>query len=200
MGIAQKVSREFADGVRSRGQSYFAKGRVAISSAKAGEIVVAKVKGTEPYKVKLRVRGGRLHASCTCPYFGPEGEPCKHLWATILAADAKGLLQAAPVRPLRLVPDVRYHVQQQQQQALDEGLPPPPALPPQGNGGTFPPRISSRARGRRSGRTRIRRPISRRIRTPIGPLSRRIRTRTGPLNTASIRIARLARPRPRPRE
>src|SRR6478752_10770649 len=120
MGIAQKIAREFADGVRARGQSYFAKGRVQIASAKAGEVVVARVRGTETYKVKLRVRGGRLHASCTCLYFGPEGDPCKHLWATILAADARGLLQAAaaPMRPLKLVPDVRYHLQQQQQQAL----------------------------------------------------------------------------------
>jgi superfamily II DNA or RNA helicase len=105
--IAQKVSRDFADGVRARGQSYFAKGRVTVTSAKAGQIVVAKVRGTESYKVRLRVRGSKLHASCTCLYFGPEGEPCKHIWATILAADARQLLQAAPVRPLRLVPDVR---------------------------------------------------------------------------------------------
>src|SRR3954465_9066330 len=137
MGIAQKVSREFADGVRARGQSYFAKGRVAISSAKAGEVVVARVRGTETYKVKLRLRGGRLNASCTCLYFGPEGEPCKHLWATILAADAKGLLPAPPVRPLRLVSDVRYHVQQQQQQqqipdATPTSEPDAEAGPPQG--------------------------------------------------------------------
>ena len=123
MGIAQKVSRDFAEGVKSRGQSYFDKGRVAITSAKAGEIVVAKVRGTEPYRVKLRVRGGRLHASCTCLYFGPEGEACKHLWATILAADARGLLQAAPVRPLKLVPDVRYHLQQTQQGPAVDGPP-----------------------------------------------------------------------------
>src|SRR4051794_17684910 len=59
MGIAQKVAREFAEGVRARGQSYFAKGRVVVTSAKAGEIVVAKVRGTESYRVKLRLRGGR---------------------------------------------------------------------------------------------------------------------------------------------
>src|SRR3712207_7013975 len=52
--------------VRDRGRSYFDRGRVQITSAKAGEIAVAKVRGTEPYRVKLRVRGGRLHASCTC--------------------------------------------------------------------------------------------------------------------------------------
>ena len=109
MGIAQKVAREFADGVRARGQMYFVKGKVAVTSAKPGEIVVSRVAGTEAYRVKLRVRQGRLHASCTCPFFGPQGEPCKHIWATILAADDQALLGAAPVRPLRLVPDVRYH-------------------------------------------------------------------------------------------
>ena len=111
MGIAQKVAREFADGVRARGQMYFVKGKVAVTSAKPGEIVVSRVAGTEAYRVKLRIRQGRLHASCTCPFFGPQGEPCKHIWATILAADDQALLGAAPVRPLRLVPDVRYHLQ-----------------------------------------------------------------------------------------
>ena len=149
MGIAQKVAREFADGVRSRGQSYFAKGRVAITSAKAGEIVAAKVRGTETYKVKLRLRGNRLSASCTCPYFGPDGEPCKHLWATILATDARAILVTPPDRPLKLLVDVRYHIQllQAQQQAEAEaqaqGQTPgsasaPVSTPPPENGRPYP--------------------------------------------------------------
>ncbi len=36
MGIAQKVSRDFSDAVRSRGQSYFAKGRVVVTAAVGG--------------------------------------------------------------------------------------------------------------------------------------------------------------------
>ncbi|HWE35162.1 MAG TPA: SNF2-related protein [Isosphaeraceae bacterium] len=107
MGIAQKVARDFADGVRSRGQSYFAKGRVSLLRALPGE-VVAKVRGTAAYKVRLRLRGTRLLASCTCPYFAPLGSPCKHLWATVLAADARGLLASPPVRPLDLVPIVPH--------------------------------------------------------------------------------------------
>src|SRR5947199_8366582 len=103
MGIAQKVARDFADGVRSRGQSYFAKGRVSILRAAPGE-VAAKVRGTTAYKVRLKLRGVRLLASCTCPYFSPTGVPCKHLWATVLAADARGLLPSPPVRPLAPVP------------------------------------------------------------------------------------------------
>ena len=105
MGIAQKILREFSDAVRSRGQSYFAKGRVVITGASAGE-VVARVRGTAKYRVRLRLRNGKLHASCTCPYFAPTGDPCKHLWATILMTDARGLLQSAPVRPLKLVCDL----------------------------------------------------------------------------------------------
>jgi superfamily II DNA or RNA helicase len=124
MGIAQKVSRQFAEGVRARGQTYFARGKVAITSVKPGEIVVAKVRGTEPYKVRLRLRNGRLYASCTCPYFGPTGEPCKHLWATLLASDARSLLHAAPVRPLRLVPDIRAYL------AATGGVPGAPAPTP----------------------------------------------------------------------
>src|SRR4051794_16709238 len=102
MGIAQKISRDFSDAVRARGQSYFAKGRVVITGATAGE-VAARVRGTAKYRVRLRLRGGKLHVSCTCPYFTPTGDPCKHLWATVLMADARGLLQSAPPRPLKLI-------------------------------------------------------------------------------------------------
>src|SRR5262245_58052419 len=104
MGIAQKVARDFTDSVRARGQTYFAKGQVVIASVKPRELI-AKVRGTAKYRVRLRIRGSRLHASCTCPYFAPTGEPCKHLWATILLTDARNLLPSPPVRPLRLVSD-----------------------------------------------------------------------------------------------
>ncbi len=91
MGIAQKVARNFSEAVRSRGQSYFSKGRVTMMSAKPNE-VVAKVRGTTKYRVRVRLRGAKLLASCTCPYFSPQGEPCKHLWATLLLADSRGIL------------------------------------------------------------------------------------------------------------
>ena len=94
MGIAQKVARNFSDAVRSRGQSYFVKGRVTLMAARAGE-VVARVRGTSKYRVRLRLRGSKLLASCTCPYFSPQGEPCKHLWATLLLAEARGLVAVA---------------------------------------------------------------------------------------------------------
>ena len=71
-------------------------------AARAGE-VVARVRGTSKYRVRLRMRGSKLLASCSCPYFSPQGEPCKHLWATLLLAEARGLLQSPPVFPVHLV-------------------------------------------------------------------------------------------------
>src|SRR5271166_5017827 len=70
MGIAQKVARNFSEAVRSRGQSYFSKGRVTMMSAKPNE-VIAKVRGTSKYRVRVRLRGAKLLTSCTCPYFSP---------------------------------------------------------------------------------------------------------------------------------
>ncbi len=102
MGIAQKVARNFNDAVRSRGQSYFIKGRVTLMAARPGE-VVARVRGTSKYRVRLRLRGSKLLASCSCPYFSPQGDPCKHLWATLLLVESRGLLQSPPVFPLQLV-------------------------------------------------------------------------------------------------
>src|SRR5262249_18085384 len=105
MGIAQKISRTFTDAVRSRGQSYFAKGRVIVSAAVAGE-VIAKVRGTAKYRGRLRIRGNKLHGSCTCPYFTPTGDPCQHIWGPVLVPDAGSLPPAPPVRPLKLVSDL----------------------------------------------------------------------------------------------
>ena len=78
------------------------KAALAVMAARPGE-VVAKVRGTSKYRVRLRMRGSKLLASCTCPYFSPQGEPCKHLWATLLLAEARGLLQSAPMFPVQLV-------------------------------------------------------------------------------------------------
>ncbi len=159
MGIAQKLAREFSDAVRSRGHSYFAKNRVAITAASPTE-VVAKVKGTVKYRVRLRLRGTKLLASCTCPYFAPTGIPCKHLWATVMAVDARSLLPVSPVKPLRLITDAaaRQAKAAAQAQAMgqpyippDMDMPPPddfPHLPPPAPGNELiPPPYPQRPAG-----------------------------------------------------
>jgi superfamily II DNA or RNA helicase len=53
-------------------------------------LVEAAVSGSEQYVVLLRRDDKKLWASCTCPYASDRDEVCKHIWATILAADKRG--------------------------------------------------------------------------------------------------------------
>ncbi len=55
----------------------------------------AVVSGSEPYSVVLKWTGDMLAVLCSCPHFMDQLQACKHLWATILAADAGGYLAAA---------------------------------------------------------------------------------------------------------
>jgi uncharacterized Zn finger protein len=70
--------------------------------------VVGTVHGTEPYRVRLRDRGGSLDGDCTCPY-GQDGAFCKHCVAVglVLLADAS----KAPPRRRKPAPvDLRVYL------------------------------------------------------------------------------------------
>ncbi|MFM7594307.1 MAG: SWIM zinc finger domain-containing protein, partial [Isosphaeraceae bacterium] len=107
MGLAQQLFDKFDEGVRSRGQSYFVDNRVGLSVSTAGDAIISKVRGTVTYRVKMKLRDDQLVCSCSCPYFGEHGEPCKHIWATLLAVDAHGLLADARLHHIDLRPDPR---------------------------------------------------------------------------------------------
>ncbi len=61
------------------------------SATELGAVVV----GSETYGVMLKWTRGELAVLCNCPYFMDQGESCKHLWASILAADERGYLSEA---------------------------------------------------------------------------------------------------------
>jgi len=84
--LAAAVRRSINSSSRSRGESYFHGGRVSIIHTDSTN-VRASVRGTQPYDVSLQLDGDRLIVRCTCPYFEESIEPCKHIWAAILAAD-----------------------------------------------------------------------------------------------------------------
>ena len=66
--------------------------------------VYARVRGNRVYEVDLLIEDNELVVHCDCPDF--EREPCKHLWATILAAEGKGYLRGdGNLGPLEMVPD-----------------------------------------------------------------------------------------------
>jgi superfamily II DNA or RNA helicase len=93
---------EFDASSRTRGQAYYREGRVRIQYGSA-KSVVAQVRGSGLYQASLVWDGEMLDMDCSCPYFDAEG-PCKHLWATVLAADASGYLRAASPEPVAREP------------------------------------------------------------------------------------------------
>jgi superfamily II DNA or RNA helicase len=91
MTLASSLSRFVESRIRGRGREYFARGMVSLLSC-GPAAVEATVFGSEEYDVTLIREGRGLVAFCSCPYVD-RGEPCKHIWAVILAAEkAEGLI------------------------------------------------------------------------------------------------------------
>ena len=93
MNLATRLSDDFDSMVRNRGKIYYWQSRVRIRRASDDE-VQATVRGSRAYDVNLDWANGTLSLDCDCEYFDSVG-PCKHLWATVLAADAKNYLAKA---------------------------------------------------------------------------------------------------------
>jgi superfamily II DNA or RNA helicase len=96
--------------------------------------VEARVRGSRNYEVNLDWHDGALSAWCDCPHFDSDGA-CKHLWATILAADGRGYLSAAAAADIVLECD-GYDEEDPQSAgfpvpavALVKPVPPPPPPP-----------------------------------------------------------------------
>ncbi|WP_202800176.1 SWIM zinc finger family protein [Sinorhizobium fredii] len=74
--------------VFARGEAYFREDRVELLAIKP-ERVLARVKGTESYRVELTGQGRAFGGDCTCVAFDDRGS-CKHMVAVALAANAGG--------------------------------------------------------------------------------------------------------------
>jgi hypothetical protein len=89
MSVSAKLSRYVSATIRERGRDYFYGGFVKLGAV-TPRGVTATVEGTDTYDVDLSLEGDTVYAHCTCPYADTYAAPCKHIWATILAADTKG--------------------------------------------------------------------------------------------------------------
>jgi len=93
MSLEERCAHEFDGKVQSRGKEYYQTGRVHVMAC-AIDFIMADIAGSgQPYEVLIQWElraDGLVKAECTCPYFEDRGL-CKHIWATILAADARGL-------------------------------------------------------------------------------------------------------------
>jgi superfamily II DNA or RNA helicase len=92
MKLASVLSSNFDSEVRARGASYYRLGAVRIKRGNA-TAVEAGVRGSRVYEVEIAWDGRRLALFCDCPYYEDVGA-CKHLWATILAADSQNYFTA----------------------------------------------------------------------------------------------------------
>ncbi|MCI0704258.1 MAG: DEAD/DEAH box helicase [Planctomycetia bacterium] len=103
MGLTTALSSQVPSTIRDRGQEYFRSGAVTVESVNTRN-VAATVEGTNTYEVDLNLEGRVVYACCTCPYVADNGVVCKHIWATILAAENRGFANRA-TGSLRLVVD-----------------------------------------------------------------------------------------------
>src|ERR1700691_6138170 len=128
MKLASVLSSNFDSEIRARGASYYRLGAVRIKRGNATG-VEAGVRGSRVYDVAIAWDGRRLTLFCDCPYYEDVGA-CKHIWATILAADAQNYFTAVT----RLNPrDISFDEMHDEDDEDDpfEGLPDyrPPARP-----------------------------------------------------------------------
>jgi superfamily II DNA or RNA helicase len=126
MSLKSRFAPQFNPKIRDRGHAYFRAGAVKILE-RFDSYVLARVKGTLDYLVDLSLTMNSLDVACTCAYFAG-GENCKHIWATMLAADGKNYLSEVDLRgPLKLVRDNEALMALQ---LLDEDEPKPEPQPP----------------------------------------------------------------------
>jgi hypothetical protein len=92
MALLGRLAGMFGSEIRARGREYQRGGAVRITRHTDTSLRAA-VQGTRSYRVDVTWNDGDFEYQCNCPYgaeFG--GEPCKHVWATLLEADERGLL------------------------------------------------------------------------------------------------------------
>jgi superfamily II DNA or RNA helicase len=87
----QRLKFDVDSKTQNKGAGYFRNGAVEIRSGNAEE-VRALVHGTRDYTVEILVKGDPVLAFCECPHF-MDGNTCKHIWAVLLAAEARGELR-----------------------------------------------------------------------------------------------------------
>jgi superfamily II DNA or RNA helicase len=139
MALARTLDSIFDDAVKMRGRSLYASGAVHIKDAGLLHIY-GQVRGGSLYDVRLTFEDDELLVWCDCGYFEDRG-PCKHLWAMILAGDAKGVPADAPNPRFLNVKDEFSFDEDEDDAADDNGgfpfsgahrrpvPPPPPRIP-----------------------------------------------------------------------
>lgn len=105
MYLQKYLSKSFSPRAREKGATLYETGSVKLLSGNQWE-VSARVRESRNYTVDLTRDGEGIHVYCECDAWEYNGT-CKHIWATILAADRQSyLLGVVGGNPPRLVDDL----------------------------------------------------------------------------------------------
>jgi superfamily II DNA or RNA helicase len=104
MPLSTTLAAQVPATIRDRGRSYFLTGAVTLGTITSRR-VAASVEGSEDYDVDVELEGKSVFATCTCPYVAENGTVCKHIWATLLAAEKRGFATSVAIGPMRLFVD-----------------------------------------------------------------------------------------------
>jgi len=91
--LTGRLAPHFSHPSQVRGFKYFREGRVVITRGTPAA-VEARVRGHRPYHVTILYHEPTLKVTCECEYFASSGA-CKHIWATLLAAEEQTFLSEA---------------------------------------------------------------------------------------------------------
>ncbi|MGQ0634497.1 MAG: DEAD/DEAH box helicase [Planctomycetaceae bacterium] len=104
MTLAQAFEAQFRGDVRFRGAAYLKAERVCLTRVTAEQVLAVVQDGVE-HQTQLVRDGSELRMQCSCAQVDRPGPLCKHLWATLLAVDASGLVSGS-VKPGHFPPFV----------------------------------------------------------------------------------------------
>jgi hypothetical protein len=90
--LTEQIVDEVGRLSQERGRQYYIRGAVKQITGDSTS-VKAVVQGTMRYNVEIASIDDFIDYSCSCPYFERDLEPCKHIWATCLAAEQRGYLR-----------------------------------------------------------------------------------------------------------
>ncbi len=108
MSLITQVRDEVPHSVQNQGDALYRAGAVEVESGGASQVDAMVQDKNWAWNVSLRRTKKTLKVWCTCNYFADSGDPCKHIWATLLAADAESYLSQGGNGRLRVVEDESF--------------------------------------------------------------------------------------------